>query len=97
MTHALPGWDTAPVPEFTHVIGVLSGEGSGPEVIAASLDVLSAISEHTPLRVDVRTRGRIGPPAQWETGLVLTPETEAFCRSVFAVGAREKRTTGGLE
>ncbi len=84
LSRAVPGWDGIPAPESIHVIGVLPGEGIGPEVIAASLAVLSAITEHTPLRFDVRVGGQIGLPAERETGRVLPAATESFCRSVFA-------------
>jgi 3-isopropylmalate dehydrogenase len=62
------------------IVGVLPGEGIGPEIIAAALDVLAAVDG----AFEVRTGGAIGLPALEETGRALTPEVVSFCEEVFA-------------
>lgn len=83
VTRALPGWaETGPRPG-PHVIGVLPGEGIGPEGIAAALDVLDAIGAE---RFEVRRGGAIGLEAERETGSVLPPGIVSFVDRVFADG-----------
>jgi 3-isopropylmalate dehydrogenase len=68
------------------VVGLLPGEGIGPELIAASLRVLDTIAAHSDLRFDVRHGGKIGLEAWRESGEVLTPEVVRFCEDVFGAG-----------
>jgi 3-isopropylmalate dehydrogenase len=67
------------------VVGVLPGEGIGPEVIAAALTVLSAVeaAAATP-RLRVRTGGPIGRDAELLSGRALTDEVAGFCEETFA-------------
>src|SRR6266849_7767388 len=67
------------------VIGVLNGEGIGPEVVGAALKVLSAIDTAGHSRFDIRMGGAIGREAEPEQGR-LTEAGEAFCRDVFSRG-----------
>ena len=62
-------------------VGVLRGEGSGPEVISAALDVLVAACEVHGLELDVRQ----GPdPTAPAAG--LSEEAAEFCLGTFAAG-----------
>jgi 3-isopropylmalate dehydrogenase len=64
-------------------VGVLLGEGVGPEVVRAALGVLDAVGAATGRRFDVQ----IGDtPARTRTGPGLSPEVTALCESVFATG-----------
>jgi 3-isopropylmalate dehydrogenase len=67
-------------------IGVLEGEGVGPEVVAAALRVLRAVEADGPHRFAVRRGGPIGVRAEQCRGAALAPEVEGFCRGVFADG-----------
>ncbi len=67
-----------------YVIGVLEGEGVGPEVVAAALAVLAAVERETGIRFDVRTGGDIGAPGR--TGGGLSAPIAEFCETVFAAG-----------
>jgi len=80
----IPGWRAPPENEAKYTIGVLPGEGIGPEVIEASLQVLDAVSRETAITFEIRTGGKIGLQAMQETGQVLTPEVIDFVESVFA-------------
>lgn len=84
-TDVLPGWH-ARRPPRPLVLGVLPGEGSGPEVVGASLDVLAAVAGALDLAIDVRTGGSIGQAAVRECGAALSPDVDAFCRAVFGAG-----------
>jgi 3-isopropylmalate dehydrogenase len=76
-------------------LGVLSGEGIGPEVIAATLEVLSATGSATAARFEVRFGGPIGHEAELLCGRALTNDAVAFCESVFAEGGAVLAGPGG--
>lgn len=86
LSAALPGWRAGACAHDVHVIGVLLGEGVGPEVMGATLDVLRRIEALSPYRFEVREGGEIGLPAEARTGRALTHDVVAFCRSIFADG-----------
>lgn len=67
------------------VIGIVNGEGIGPEVVGAALKVLSAIDTAAHSRFDIRMGGAIGREAEPEQGR-LTGESEAFYRDIFSRG-----------
>ena len=81
---ALDGWGERPEQAGTRVIGVLPGEGIGPEAVAAALAVLDAVTRASSLRFEVRTGGAIGIEAERATGSVLSPEVVSFADGVFA-------------
>ena len=66
-----------------HVIGVLRGEGCGPEVVDAAINVLNRINATADKKIEVHFGGEIGLPARRLKGKVLTEETMDFCDSVF--------------
>lgn len=83
LTSSLKGWGDRERSGQSRVIGVLSGEGIGPEVIQATMSVLDAIEAGTGHRFEVRYGGKIGIEAQKETGQVLTKEVMQFCAGIF--------------
>lgn len=84
LAQVLPGWSRrAPAPASC-VVGVLAGEGVGPEVVAASLALLETIESATGHRFEIRLGGKIGLEAQEASGQVLTEEVTRFCDAVFA-------------
>jgi 3-isopropylmalate dehydrogenase len=82
----IPGWRFPPEERAHYTIGVLPGEGIGPEVIEASLLVLDAVSRETAIPFEVLTGGKIGLQAMQETGHVLTPDVIEFAESTFTEG-----------
>jgi 3-isopropylmalate dehydrogenase len=68
------------------VIGVLPGEGIGPEVVACALDVLARVAEATDLRVEIRENGPIGCGAEGIRGASLPAEVVRSCSEVFERG-----------
>lgn len=80
-----PDWPAQRPPQ-AFLVGVLPGEGIGPEVIAVSLKLLAAIGRHAHCRFEVRQGGKIGLDAQRESGQVLTSAVMGFCEDVFAAG-----------
>ncbi len=84
LTSAL-GWKN-PTTTASYPIGILAGEGVGPEVIRACFPLLEAIEFATPHRFDLRYGGAIGLAALRESGQLLTDEVDRFCRETFADG-----------
>ena len=68
------------------LVGVFPGEGIGPEVVSAALDVLDELAAGSERRVDVRFGGAIGNEALRQGGRSLTDDAVAFAESVFAEG-----------
>ena len=76
-------------------VGVLTGEGSGPEIVRVALDVLDAVADATGTAFDVRFGGPIGIDAERESGVALTDEVAAFCADTFAAGGAVLAGAGG--
>jgi 3-isopropylmalate dehydrogenase len=76
-------------------IGILRGEGIGPEVIDAALLLLAPIEEAFGERFDIRFGGAIGRDAELLTGRCLTDEVTAFCEEVFSRGGAILAGPGG--
>jgi 3-isopropylmalate dehydrogenase len=66
-------------------LGIIRGEGVGPEVIDAALNVLRALEGGTFSRFDVRMAGAADPNRAAGDGR-LTSGLEDFCRDIFAGG-----------
>jgi 3-isopropylmalate dehydrogenase len=75
-------------------IGVLPGEGVGPDVTAAALAVLSAV-EGSGSRFTIATGGPIGRDAELLSGRALTEGVEGFCAGVFEGGGAVLAGPGG--
>jgi 3-isopropylmalate dehydrogenase len=71
-------------PEDLHVIGVLQGEGVGPEVVTVALELLHVLQEHTARRFLISQGGLIGSPAVERFGTSLSDEVIDFTQRVFA-------------
>jgi len=76
--------NTKRVPPFR--VGVLRGEGSGPELIDAALRVLEAVTENRGLKFQIETGGEIGSLSARRNGEYLSGEVIEFCRKIFDVG-----------
>ncbi len=86
LTQALPAWESVSTTRANRfLIGVLPGEGVGPEVIPAAVDVLESVGRHRGIEFEFRYGGPIGYEAG-EEGDGLVPEVVRFCESVFADG-----------
>jgi 3-isopropylmalate dehydrogenase len=92
---AIPGWERLPEPRAENVIGAFSGEGVGPEVVGAALDVLEAVADGSSLRFTVRHGGAIGLAARKALGAELTSEAASFCEGIFAEGGAVLCGPGG--
>jgi 3-isopropylmalate dehydrogenase len=77
------------------VVGVLPGEGIGPEVIGSALEVLDRVAGATGLRVEIREGGPIGRDAERACGAPLSAEVVRFCKDVFARGGAVLSGPGG--
>ncbi len=81
----------APPQRDPYVVGVLDGEGSGPEVVSAALRVLDALA----LPVQIERGGLIGLPAEQVHGRALSEDVIAFSRSIFSNGGALFHGAGG--
>lgn len=79
----------------TPLIGVLPGEGIGPEVVDGALDALRRLERGGGRRVELVTGGPIGHAAEEKTGSVLPEAVVALCRDVFARGGAVLSGPGG--
>lgn len=78
------------------VIGILPGEGIGPEVVGAAVDVLRAATSDALPRIELRfDAGPIGEAALATGGAALSPQTAAFCEGIFAEGGAVLCGPGG--
>src|SRR2546430_16956783 len=67
-------------------VGVLRGEGVGPELIDAALRVLEGVAENRGLKFQIETGGEIGSLSARRNGEYLSGEVIEFCRKFFDVG-----------
>lgn len=74
------------VPTTVPVIGVLPGDGIGPEVVGVSIDLLHTLADVLGCRFDLRYGGAIGSEALRTSGSALTDDVVGFCRDVFDAG-----------
>ncbi len=81
----IPGWEKHK-PKSRYLVGVLPGEGIGPEVIETSLQVLDEAARRFNLDFVIKTGGKIGLSAYQESGQVLTPEIIELAEAIFAEG-----------
>jgi 3-isopropylmalate dehydrogenase len=73
-------------PSSPYIVGVLSGEGIGPDIISISLSLLKVIEQLRPVCFDLRWGGKIGKEAIAESGNALSSEVISFCRQLFNDG-----------
>jgi 3-isopropylmalate dehydrogenase len=77
------------------VVGVLEGEGIGPDVVNATLRVLRALESTGRHNFEVSFGGPIGTEAESRYGEPLPNEVVEFCRSVFSQGGAILAGPGG--
>ncbi len=77
------------------LIGVLPGEGIGPEVIGGAIETLRAVAGATGLCVEIREGGVIGRDAERAGGTALSAEVTQFCEEIFACGGAILSGPGG--
>jgi len=79
--------------QMTPLIGVLPGEGCGPELTGHALAMLAAAGP--PVVPEVQTGGMIGKQALHATGSPLSSEVASFCEGIFARGGAILAGAGG--
>jgi 3-isopropylmalate dehydrogenase len=87
--------EASPRRKFSPLIGVLKGEGIGPEVIDSSLRVLSAVEAVTGCHFKIEFGAPIGRDSERHSGKVLPEEVIAFCRDIFVRGGAVLSGPGG--
>lgn len=81
LTHALAQRQSPP---SKAVIGVLPGEGIGPEMTECALQVLQSLCRQSDREFEVSYGGTMGRQAEIETGTCLPVEVIEFCQDIFA-------------
>ena len=81
----VPGWSDRPTRTAPYTVGVLPGEGIGPDVVTAALTVLDAVGDAFGLTFDVQTSEELAPAGPH--GRTLDPRTAEFFDGLFAAGA----------
>jgi 3-isopropylmalate dehydrogenase len=71
-------------PAEVHHIGVLEGEGVGPEIVPVALEMLDVLRTHTDRRIELTRGGDIGYPAMRRHGRALSSEVIGFAQETFA-------------
>ena len=88
-------------PNYEHgsrrfLVGILKGEGSGPELIDAARNVLDAVAESCALNFRFEIGGEIGCLSEKRNGQYLSREVVEFCRKIFSAdGAVMAGAAGG--
>ena len=95
LCEVISGWTSPPVEKTRGTIGVLPGEGIGPEIIEVCLNVLDAVTQGTSVQFEIEKGGDIGLPAREKTGQVLTGEVVSFVESIFSAGGAVLCGPGG--
>ena len=77
------------------LLGVLPGEGIGPEVVDAALNVVRGLGRAGGRAVSVEIGGPIGREAERTSGVALTEDVVRFCEDVFQRGGAILSGPGG--
>jgi 3-isopropylmalate dehydrogenase len=85
MADAIPGLIRRPA-AVPLVVGVLEGEGVGPELVPLALGLLETLAAYAGKPLDVRHGGLIGYPAKERFGSSLSPEVIRFAEDTFDDG-----------
>ena len=80
---------------FAPLVGVLPGEGIGPEVVGAALVVLDAVSKRANVAVEICEGCSIGRQAEQRFGVSLPTDVIEFCERIFARGGAVMHGPGG--
>ena len=91
----LDAWRPRRSPAAPLRIGVLPGEGIGPEVIEAALGVLDALTSAGAPAFRVERGGEIGLVARRSRGTELSDEVASFCEEIFSAGGAVLCGPGG--
>ncbi|MFN8027388.1 MAG: isocitrate/isopropylmalate family dehydrogenase [Acidimicrobiia bacterium] len=81
----VPGWDDLAHAASPFTVGVLPGEGAGPEVVGAALTVLDAVAETFGLEFRLEVADDLGAPGPF--GPVLQPPVAEFFEACLGTGA----------
>lgn len=87
--------ENATRPQPSRLLGVLPGEGVGPEVVGCALQVLSALERVTGVKFEIESGTLIGREAERAGGKALSEEVIEFCSDIFSRGGAVLSGPGG--
>jgi 3-isopropylmalate dehydrogenase len=73
-------------PQSPYRIGILPGEGIGPQLIEICVNLLRTVEQTSDVKFEVRFGGAIGKASIATHGVALTQEVEGFCDALFKQG-----------
>jgi 3-isopropylmalate dehydrogenase len=79
LTDSVPGFERCGSPGASHVVGVVPGEGIGPEIVAAAVAVLEAVARANLLPISIRTAD-----VPIRSGHLFAEKLWEFCDATFA-------------
>jgi 3-isopropylmalate dehydrogenase len=81
---SIPDWQILSDASRPKVLGVLTGEGIGPEIIRVTLDLMEILTRSSSRRIEIQFGGDIGLPAQAKGGQSLSDDVVKFCDEIFS-------------
>jgi len=85
LASAIPGWKNIPISN-KYPIGVIIGEGIGPEIIPVCVDILGVIERITGTVLKLSYGGPVGKKAFELTGEALSNEVIEWAENIFSAG-----------
>lgn len=95
LSASIPPFEPSPIAKQAPLLGILPGEGIGPEANTAALKVLHTLTENTPFQFEIRTGGAMGMTTQKSHGTSLPKEIIHFCQEIFDGGGAVLCGPGG--
>ena len=86
LSRSIPNFNSELKENSFSTIGVLEGEGVGPEVIDAALKVLETLSTNPSRKFKILKGGDIGLTSFRKTGQYFCDDVIGFCRDIFSQG-----------
>jgi 3-isopropylmalate dehydrogenase len=93
--HFLPGHQVRPSSSGKILVGLLPGEGIGPEIPKCCMEVLEAVTRVTGIPLQIQKGGIIRRESEYSYGKTFPEDIVRFCEGVFAGGGAILNGPGG--
>ena len=71
-------------PKAPFILGILEGEGVGPELTRCALEIVSVLKSKRQFNIEIQHGGLIGQDSESVCGKALSDEVIDFCRDIFS-------------